>query len=104
MQVKWLQHPLQALSRVCKRSRQLAVSDSNPEPVDTTVYADPRVFPVPIGNETFLDIDGLDTGRIRIRHEHDQFVIIVCAEDRDSNQDIAEQIEIPRAEEATDNR
>jgi hypothetical protein len=104
MQVKWLRHPLQTLSRVCKQSRQLAVSDPNPELIDTTVHPDPRVFPIPIGNETFLDIDGLDTGRIRIRHEHDQFVIVVCEEDRDSNQDIAEQIEIPRAEEATDDR
>lgn len=104
MQVNWLRHPLQALHRVCKRSRQLAISDSDPEPVDTTVHADPRVFPIPIGNETFLDVDGLDTGRIRIRHEHDQVVIIVCENDRDSNQDIAEQIEIPRAEEATDDQ
>lgn len=104
MQINWLRRPLQALSRVYKRSRQLLTSDSGPEPVDTTVHADPRVFPVPIGNETFLDIDGIDTGRIRIRHEHDQFVIVVCEADRDSNQDIAEQIEIPRAEEVADNR
>ena len=73
--------------------------EPNPEPVDTSVQADSRVSPIGIGNETFLDIDGLDTGRVRIRHEHDQVVVIVCEENRDSNRDIAERTGIPLTEE-----
>ena len=73
----------------------------NPEPVDTTVQADPRVFPIGIGNATFLNIDGLAPGRVRIRHEHDLIVIIVCKENRDSNRDIAKRIEIPLTEEVS---
>ena len=54
--------------------------ESNPEPVDTTVQADVRVFPLGTGNETLLDIDRVDTDRVRIRHEYDQVMIITSFE------------------------
>lgn len=72
---------------------------SDAEPVDTTVRPDPRVFPIELGNETALNIDGLEAGRVRIGHKEGQIVVAVAEEDWECNREIEDTIEIPLTEE-----
>lgn len=67
-------------------------------PVDTSIDPDPRVFPIELGKETYLDIDGLEVGRVRVAHEEGQVVVKVAEENWDCNREVADSIEIPLTE------